>query len=91
MNALECLLTAEKKDTEKHGLWIGKGMRETDENNVMNQIRMIKPKGWVTVVEIETIKRKIENEISDDVNDGTIHENDNTTDIYDENHNIKDA
>ena len=66
-------------------------MRETDESNVMNQIRMIKPKGWVTDVEIETIKRKIENESSDDVNDGTIQENDNTTDIYDENHNIKDT
>ena len=74
-----------------HGLWIGKGMRKTDESNVMNQIRMIKPKGWVTDVEIETIKRKIENESSDDVNDGTIQENDNTTDIYDENHNIKDT
>ena len=72
-------------------MWIGKGMRETDESNVMNQIRMIKPKGWVTDVEIETIKRKIENESSDDVNDGTIQENDNTTDIYDENHNIKDT
>ena len=54
-------------------------------------MRMIKPKGWVTDVEIETIKRKIENESSDDVNDGTIQENDNTTDIYDENHNIKDT
>ena len=52
---------------------------------------MIKPKGWVTDVEIETIKRKIENESSDDVNNGTIQENDNTTDIYDENHNIKDT
>ena len=72
-------------------MWIGKGIRETDESNVMNQIRMIKPKGWVTDVEIETIKRKIENESSDDVNDGTIQENDNTTDIYDENHNIKDT
>ena len=72
-------------------MWIGKGMRETDESNVMNQIRMIKPKGWVADVEIETIKRKIENESSDDVNDGTIQENDNTTDIYDENHNIKDT
>ena len=72
-------------------MWIGKGMRETDESNVMNQIRMIKPKGWVTDVELETIKRKIENESSDDVNDGTIQENDNTTDIYDENHNIKDT
>ena len=37
-------------------------MWEIDEKNIMNQIRMIKSKGWVTNIEIETIWRKIENE-----------------------------
>ena len=38
----------------------------------MNQIRMIKSKGWATNLEIETIMRKIENEARDEVNEGTI-------------------
>ena len=71
-----------------HDLWIEKGIWEIDENNLMNRIRIIKFKGWVTNVEIETIKRKIENEDKDEVNDGTIQENDNTAGIYDENDNI---
>ena len=29
--------------------------------NLMNQIRIIKSKGWVTNLEIETMRRKIEN------------------------------
>ena len=62
-----------------------------DENNVMNQIRMIKSKGWVPDVELETIRRKIENESSDDVNDGTIQENGNAADIYYESCDINDA
>ena len=51
----------------------------------MNQIRMIKSKGWATNIEIETIMRKIENEVRDEVNEGTIQEGNNTADINDEN------
>ena len=51
----------------------------------MNQIRMIKSKGWVTNIEIEAIWRKIENEGRDELNEGTIQESDSTADIYDEN------
>ena len=97
MNALECLLRAEEKGVEKgngkivHDLWIRKGMWEIDENNVMNQIRMIKSKGWVPDVEIETIRRKIQNEGRDEVNEGAIKESDNTADIYDENGDINHA
>ena len=52
---------------------------------------MIKSKGWVTNVEIETIRDKIENEGRNEVNYGTIQENDITSDIYDENDNINHA
>ena len=51
MNALECLLRAEKKGFKNgigeilHDLWIEKGMWEIDEKHLMNQIRMIKSKG----------------------------------------------
>ena len=45
---------------------------------------MIKSKGWVTNIEIETIRKKTENEGRDDVNKGKIQESDNTEDIYDE-------
>ena len=38
----------------------------------MNQIRMIKSKGWAANIEIETIMRKIENEGRNEVNEGTI-------------------
>ena len=91
MNALECLLRAEEKEVKKgigkivHDLWIEMGMWEIDEKNLMNQIRMIKSKRWVTNIEIEIIRRKIENEGRDEVNEGTIKESDNTVDIYDEN------
>ena len=94
MNALECLLRAEEKGVKKgigkivHDLWIEMGMWETDEKTLMKQIRMIKSKGWVTNIEIETIRRKIENEGRDEVNQGTIKESDNTVDIYDENGDI---
>ena len=64
------------------------GMRKIDERNFMNQIRMIKSKRWVTNMEIETIRRKIENEGRDEVNEGTINESDNTADIYDGNGDI---
>ena len=36
------------------------GMWEIDGKNLMNQIRMINSKGWVTNTEIETIRRKKE-------------------------------
>ena len=57
----------------------------------MNQIRMIESKDWVTNIEIEAIRRKTENESRDEVNDGTIQENDNIADIYDENDDINHA
>ena len=66
-------------------------MWEIDEKNLMNQIRLIKPKGWVTNIEIETIRRKIENEGRDEVNECAIKESDNTADIYDENGDINRA
>ena len=40
----------------------------------MNQIRLIKSKGWVINIEVETIRRKIENEGRDGVNEGTMKE-----------------
>ena len=45
---------------ENVGNWLKK--------NLINQIRMIKSKGWVTNMELETIKRKLENEGRDEVN-----------------------
>ena len=74
-----------------HGLWIEKGMWEIDEKNLMNQIRMIKSKGWVTNTEIKTIRRKIENEGRDEVNEGAMQEIDNMADINDENVDINHA
>ena len=50
MNPLECLVGAQKKEVKKgigktvHDLWIEKGMWITDENNIINHIRMISPK-----------------------------------------------
>ena len=49
-----------------------KEMQEINENNLVNQIRMIKSTGLVINVEIEKTMRKIENEGRDEVNDGTI-------------------
>ena len=63
-------------------------MWEIDEKNLINQTRIIKSKGWVTNIEIETIRRKIENDDRDEVNEGTIKESDNTADSYDENGDI---
>ena len=66
-------------------------MWEIDENNLMNQMIMIKWKGLVTNVQIDKIKRKIENESRYKVNDGTTQQTDNTTAIYDENDNMNPA
>ena len=91
MDVLECLLRAEKKGVKKgigkivHHLWIEKGMSGIDKKNLMNQIRMIKSKGQVTNTEIEIISRKIESEGRDNVNGGTIQENDNIAGINDKN------
>ena len=46
MNALECLLRAEKRVSKTglgkvHDLWVEKGMWDINEKNLMNQIRMI--------------------------------------------------
>ena len=97
MNDMKCLIRAEKKGAKKeiwkivHDLWIEKGMREFDENILMNGIRMMKSTGWVTNVEIEIIRRKIENKGRDKVSDGKIKENDNTADTYDKNDDINHA
>ena len=97
MNVLECLLRAEEKGVKKgigkivHDLWIEMGMWEIDGKKLMNQIRMVKSKGWVTNIETETIWRKIENEGKDEVNESTIKKSDNTADIYDENGDINHA
>ena len=91
MNVLEYSLRAVEKVVKKgiwetvHDLWIEKGMREIDEKNLLNQTRMIKFKDLVTNIEIETMRRKIENEGRGEVNEGTIQKSDNTADIYDEN------
>ena len=61
------------------------------QKNLMNQIRMIKSKGWVTNIEIETIRRKIDNEGRDEVNEGTMQESDNIVEIYDENVDVNHA
>ena len=66
-------------------------MWEINEKSLVNQIRMIKSKSLVRNIEIETIRRKIENEGRDEVNEGTIQESDNTVDIYDENVDINHA
>ena len=87
MNALECLLRVEKKGVKKgigkvvHELRIETGMCEIDEKNLMNQIRMIKSKGWVTNIEIETIRRKIGR---NEGNKGTVQESHNIVDVDDE-------
>ena len=44
-------------------------------------IAIIIIRGWVTNVEIETSRRKIENEGRGEVNEGTIQESDNTADV----------
>ena len=45
MNALKCLLRAEKRVSKTglkvHDLWVEKGMWDINEKNLMNQIRMI--------------------------------------------------
>ena len=56
-----------------------------DEKNLKNLVRTIKFKGWVTNTEIETIKRKTDNEGRDEVNEGTVQESDNIVNINDEN------
>ena len=70
-------------------LWIEKRMWEIDEKNLMNQIRMIKSKGWVTNTQIETIRRKLDSKSRDEVNEGTMQESHNIVGINDENVDIK--
>ena len=64
-------------------------MWEIDEKNPMNQIRMIKSKGWVTNTQIETIRRKIDSKSRDEVNEGTMQESHNIVGINDETVDIK--
>ena len=60
-------------------------MWDIDEKNLLNQIRLIKSKGYVTNTKVEAIRRKIDNEGRDEVNKGTIHDSDDIADINDEN------
>ena len=60
-------------------------MWEIDEKNLMSQIRITKSKGWVTNAEIETIRRKIDNESRGEVNESITQESDNIVDISDAN------
>ena len=97
MDALECSLRTKKRGLKKgigkivHDLWIEKGIWEIDEKHLKNQIRMMKSKGWVKNTEIETIRRKIENEGRDEVNEGAMQESDNIGDVNDENVDINNA
>ena len=59
--------------------------------NITNQVRMIKSKGWVTNREIETIRRKTENEGRDEVNGGAIQESYHIAEVNDENVDINHA
>ena len=63
--AMECFLRAQKggRGVGKRtlDLWLDRGMFDISENNLMNQIRVIKKKQWLTSVEIEEMKRLIEN------------------------------
>ena len=67
-----------------HDFWKEKGIWEIDEQN-LNQIRRINSKGLVTNTEIETIRRKTENEGRDEDNGGTIQESHNIAAINDDN------
>ena len=63
--AMECFLRAPKggRGVGKRtlDLWLDRGMFDISENNLMNQIRVFKKKQWLTSVEIEEMKRLIEN------------------------------
>ena len=65
--AVECKFRAEK-DGYIRGIgkvalqyWEQMDLFDTTENNLMTQIRTILSKGWLTPVELEAIKRKIDN------------------------------
>ena len=63
--AMECFLRAQKggRGVGKRtlDLWLDRGMFDISENNLMRQIRVIKKKQWLTSIEIEEMKRLIEN------------------------------
>jgi hypothetical protein len=44
--------------------WNNKNMFEIDQNTLMGQIRTVLSKGWLTPVELETIRRKVEKEMA---------------------------
>ena len=46
-----------------HECWKEKNMFDIEENILMNQIRTIIKKGWLTDIELETIKRRVESEL----------------------------
>ena len=58
---------------------------------MMNQIRMIKTKSWVTNTKIETFRRKIDSEGRDEVNEGIMQKSGNIADINRENVDINHA
>ena len=43
------------------GIWHRESMIDVTEQRLVNQIRQLKLKGWLTEIEIEVIKRKVLN------------------------------
>jgi hypothetical protein len=73
--AVECRIRAEN-DSSIGGIgkkvmqnWNNKNMFEINQNTLMGQIRTILSKGWLTPVEIETIRRKIEKDMAPEPNE----------------------
>ena len=64
---MECYLRAKSEGGRGVGgrmliHWENKGLLELTENKLMNQVRMIQRRGWLTSVEVEEIQRKIDME-----------------------------
>ena len=53
----------EEKKQEKNDIWRSKYIFEVTEQRLMDQIRQIKKNKWLSNLEIENIKRRIEEEV----------------------------
>ena len=68
--AVKCKLRVEAEGIDRgvgskvHEYWEEKNMFDIEEKILMNQIRTIIKKGWLTKVEIETIKRRVESQLA---------------------------
>ena len=64
---MECYLRSgpERRRYRKrmHDIWRSKGIFEVTEQRLMDQIRQIKKNKWLSNLEIENIKRRIEEEV----------------------------